>query len=402
MKRKLSDVESKTKIPALLYQIIANIPIILDFLDYKIEKRYEYTNNTNKNNNLRNLLKCDVYLTQCIVPWIWVLASEFSPNVNTLKYVKNVVFKWKQTSSPQWLQTISLQIINMRLYTWNRNDFDLKLFTNLKEIRYEEEVTCWNYPKTIRKIVYFRTPRCSSEEWHSSKSSFFTTLLPPNLTSLTFPDNFNFPIMDNESLTKLNFGYHFNYPLPFLPNLIKLTLGDIFNQDLILPISLLSFEFGKSFNCPFQIPPNLTRLVMGEAFNQIVVLPISLRKFVMGDSFDQPIDSLTNLQELTVGKAYSYSLDPLLVHLRSLKILGPFNQSLGILPKTLIKLHINGSFNQPIEIIPANLRKLYLCGDFNEYLGTFPRSLTKLILGDNFDKPIDILPSNVMRIKIGN
>jgi hypothetical protein len=401
MKRKLSDVESKTEIPALLYQIIANIPLILDFLDEKQEKFNGYTNNNN--DNLRNLLKCDVYLTHCIVPRLTISASEPSISIKALKYVRNVCFEWQQTTCPQWVQSIANQILNIKILTCKQILFDLKLFTNLKEVCLNEHVICSNLSDNVQKIAYSKNTRSwFGEVWSSQECDILTKSLPIHLTSITFPNKFNFPIMENEYLTELDVGYHFNYPIPFFPNLKKLILGDTFNQHLILPTSLISLEFGKNFNFPIQIPPNLTHFIMGEAFNQVVALPISLQTFVMGDLFNQPINSLTNLQTLILGKTYTFSLDPLPISLRTLTISGQFNHVLGNLPKTLETLDIDGKFNHPIPVLPQNIRKLSLCGDFNEYLGMFPNSLKSLVLGNKFDQPLHTFPLNIKNVTIGN
>jgi hypothetical protein len=282
MKRKLSDVESKTKIPALLYQIIANIPIILDFLDEK-EKKEQYDENfcvsDIKNKDLRNLLQCNFYLTRFIVPKLWFTCDFFSGRFlygpYTTPYIKNIIIKvhmFKEFKNIS-LQNIATQITKMKIYS-QRDDLDFTIFSNLKEISLNNAQAFHKFPKTIQKIVYFRSSiPMFTLNWSCSIN---TMLFPCNLTSLTLPDSFDSVIMESESLTKLDVGYSFNQSLPFFPNLIKLILGDKFDQCLTLSASLTSLSFGKKFNQPIQIPPNLTSLNMGESFNQIIYLPITL------------------------------------------------------------------------------------------------------------------------------
>jgi hypothetical protein len=108
-------------------------------------------------------------------------------------------------------------------------------------------------------------------------------------------------------------------------------------------------------------------------------LPTNLRTLhILGD-FNNPISFLPNLVELRID--------------------GFFNNHL-FLPETLCILIINDWFNQPITYFPPQLIYIELPSYWNHALPNLPNTLQYLILGDNYDHVLPHIPPSLLYLEM--
>ena len=76
----------------------------------------------------------------------------------------------------------------------------------------------------------------------------------------TEPSQFDQPIILNNNLIELCFGYNFDQPIILNNNLKQLYFGKMFNQQIELNNELNYLVFGDNFNQPIELNKNLIEL----------------------------------------------------------------------------------------------------------------------------------------------
>ncbi len=245
------------------------------------------------------------------------------------------------------------------------------------------------------------------------------------LKKLIVPAGFNQKINEiffPRSLTDLDMGYDFKYPLLHgdLPeNLINLKIQ--YNDQLtkeIFPNQLIKLELFRNEKCnPGIFPETLQELTIYRYNYDLEqdFFPSNLRKLFLVD-FNSMIGinslpkNLTSLQLNSFKQIllpgvlpesllklklhhYNHILEPNVLPKGLLKLqLGFYDKPLkpGIFPNGLLSLKFLHAFNQGLKsnIFPQKLKTLYLGDKFNHKVkgGTLPKSLQTLGFGDNFDQ----------------
>ncbi|EFA78974.1 hypothetical protein PPL_08442 [Heterostelium album PN500] len=183
--------------------------------------------------------------------------------------------------------------------------------------------------------------------------SNLSCVLPVNLTSISFGETFNVPLLAGylpPNLKKLKFECNpdFNQAISagVLPNTLKkLKFGEVFNKRLepnVLPSSLTYLELGYYYDQTLQVgslPPNLRVLIhKGESkISSNGVLPQSLCTLRSHISWLPFIKSLNNLTTLTI-----FNTDETIITL-----------NLSDLPASLTSLDVNGPCRLKSTLSPS-------------------------------------------------
>jgi hypothetical protein len=306
------------------------------------------------------------------------------------------------------------------------------------------------------------------DNWKEKTSEFkiIHGALPSNLTSLELC-KFNQIIDENflpSTLTHLNLGSDFNYPIYNLPpSLTNLDCGSIFNQELknnTFPKGLKILNLGRNFNRHlFQgvfpeeleeldmgyyfwrnidqgiLPPNLKLLKLGGQFNFVLihnVLPATLTNLEFGYAFNRELDIgvlPVSLKVLKFGGHYNKVINPFVlpIGLTSLTFENTYDYEIikNVLPPTLEYLIFNNdtrhAYDQPyiqIGALPPLLKYLKFDKDFHQKLevgvlpacgvnspcGLLPQSLKILKFGYYYSQPLDtcVLPEGLLELDLGN
>lgn len=122
--------------------------------------------------------------------------------------------------------------------------------------------------------------------------SFAPPILPSSLRRLMYDDQVAIPNMKKADLALFT---EFTRQLSLPPNLTHLSLPDDFNDPIkYFPHSLTNLKFGWKFDQPIEastLPPNITTLFFGGQFNQNVDhLPQGLKHLSVGYFFNQRYD----------------------------------------------------------------------------------------------------------------
>jgi FNIP Repeat len=152
------------------------------------------------------------------------------------------------------------------------------------------------------------------KEVYNTEGLDLVNLNYPNITHLSFTDNFNAPITKlPPTLTHLTFGREYNKPISFTwpPALFRLQFGSLFNQPIELPNTLIQAIFGFCFNKPLAIPPSLQTLCLDVCYDTpLPTLPSSsLKELCLGCSFKQILDLPKTLTYLTFTDRVEYDND---------------------------------------------------------------------------------------------
>lgn len=225
---------------------------------------------------------------------------------------------------------------------------------SLKELKYEMEN---RYPYTLDHLPD------RLEVLHIDDHGAEFKFLPPNITEIRSGSNARMIFPSNTKIIT-----NFFLPLNVLPpNLTHLSFNDEYKISMILsdlPTSLQLIEFGYFFNQPVgNLPPSLVCLIFSDKFDQpIDHLPPSLKELSLGRLFNQSIDSLpSTLTHLQIGghfgSHFNHPIDNLPSKLRFLNLgYSKFNYPVNYLPDTIQVLHLGNKFNQPLDNLPSCLK----------------------------------------------
>jgi hypothetical protein len=240
------------------------------------------------------------------------------------------------------------------------------------------------------------------------------------LKNLVVPYGFNQKITEKffpNSLTDLDLGHNFNYPLlpGYLPdNLLNLRMK--YNHTLtreLLPNKLISLKLFREKKCdPGIFPESLQRLEL-YGYNHDLeqdFFPSNLKDLYLFE-FDSIIKIRSLPKNLTSLKMcfFKQILHPGVLPESLLTLhMHHYNHPLepGIFPNSLLKLRL-GFYDQPLNtgIFPSGLLSLKFLHGFNQVLkpGVFPQKLKTLFLGYKFNHQIeeDVLPKSLQRLQFG-
>lgn len=218
----------------------------------------------------------------------------------------------------------------------------------------------------------------------------FTTQLP-NLTHLTFGDNFNHnSFVLPKTLTHLTFGIQFNQQLANLPPMLThLTISGNFNQQVILPQRIEHITLGspRGHYQSDSIPPFPNSLVSIHLFtylseNKIITLPIHLTTCLISATQFPILHEPPKRMNVIIGCA----------NLLELKLAGSI--TVNHLPSSLQRCLLGKQVQIQKKILPPKLLEFSL----HEYIKfqhgtTFPSSLTTLSVNNNAISNIHKLPN---------
>ncbi|GAM25071.1 hypothetical protein SAMD00019534_082460, partial [Acytostelium subglobosum LB1] len=235
------------------------------------------------------------------------------------------------------------------------------------------------------------------------------TVLPNNLTSLTFGNRFNQLIMPGalpSSLEQLTFGSAYNQLIElglFHEGLTSLEFGSSFDQEIPvggLPVSLRSLTFGMMFNRSIYLqvlPPALTYLALGDTYNHTFTpdqLPESIATLKVGRASIQPNAFPRSLTSLSYGLSVTFTqhfpkgfLPPTLLSL-SIGFNYYYPLPPGSLPDSLTELRFLSGMDQPNDnvTLPANLTKLSLLSTHQcKYIQDHPHSIDHVTIVGSHD-----------------
>lgn len=258
---------------------------------------------------------------------------KFPPTLTSLKFTLKS-FKVSISDPSQLFPPTLTKLAGIILYT--RNSVDMSGLTRLKKLTLKTKTTKINFPESLDKLIFDKTPYLSvfsslPPKLKSLKvyhGAILNTHFPATLTSLYVPELFSINNLP-PSLTQLNMT-NCKHPVDSLPPKLKyLSLGDKFNHPInSLPSSLEHLRLGSKFDHPInQLPSSLKSLVIRGIFQQ----PISAKY----------LPSLTSL-ELLLVQCYEHSLDDLPSTLQKLSVKSYYSVEISQLPPSLISLHLGG------------------------------------------------------------
>ncbi len=402
----------------MLGQLIATIPIILEFLG--VLDLYFRSNQQDVHNLLQICKTWRNYLIPYIIPKLqFCTMCKLCPNV--LPFVRHLI-DVTYLSTPDWFHKIAPQINTLSLTYPHAH---LNSFVNLQSIQTSKSIhhTCFKHNTVIENHLSFSFPktlkiiRIGSHNLQFSDSMF--TNLPNQLEKLSFPRFFNSPISNlPASLISLTLGQEFNQSFILPPNLQILFFGNKFNQPIELVPSLKYLYFGSDFNQPINIPNGLKSLHVSKNYHHNILFPTTLTSLYFNSGFVSPnLQSLPKLKRLHLGSTYNHTwqfIDHQKSNILSRIILpqalkhmtifnNHFNAPIGLLPNGLQSLKLSWTmFNRPLGNLPNSLQVLQLGNNFNHPLGNLPNSLQVLLLGNEFNHPLGNLPNSLEVLQLGN
>jgi len=272
------------------------------------------------------------------------LNKELIHNIDFMNLVRiianNATIKLTDNSKPGVDQIINTKYI---MFTGNFNrPIDLRCFVNLKHLIFNDD---FNSNLLLPIPIYncwYRQPWIGNLQRLSFGNKFNQLL---DLTSLTKLKSLSFGNSFNQKITKNIYTTDGAKIVSLLPdNLTDITFGNNFNQQVDnLPINLIELFTGNMFNQSVdKLPKNLEVLHLNTTwsgkFNQSIDnLPITLNELCIYGDFNQKIDKLPNgLNILILNETR-------------------FNKSICSLPVELDKLKLGILFKQLINKLPPNI-----------------------------------------------
>jgi hypothetical protein len=328
-------------------------------------------------------------------------------------------------------EKITLSMVSKKLNKFKhkfiyREQIIITKINNLSFFDNFESVIMFNdgrYPKNV-KYIY-----CKANT---------QTVIFPNITHLTFSNDFDQPINNciPDSVTHLTFGQNFNQSIKgCIPNSVThLIFGSDFDKSIAqhIPDGVTHLTFGKYFTGSIEnnLPKKLKSLTLGphfpytekhipESVTDLTLIKINryLANFCLlssvthltldvglafpGGSIKQIIP--LSVIHLTLGGYFDHHLIPNDIHesVTHLTFGEYFNQRISnCIPRSVTHLTFGRDFNQYIKkSLPRSVTHLTFGRDFNQCIKkSLPQSVTHVTFGHCFNQSIDTIPLSVIKI----
>lgn len=243
-------------------------------------------------------------------------------------------------------------------------------------------------PITTKQYIWNNKSLQFAEKFNESLEPYYAIMC--QVSRITFPNNFNYPILLFPNTTYLNVKYGYTFPIVLTRNIRILNIQSTYCHKLKLPSkfeSLIVLELGTFL----ELNKNMKNLDI--KYYEIGALYLNKTMYgVVLEEFDEYIDTNKRLGDLCIGDGFN---QPLILpkHLKILQIGYAYNKKI-LLPRFIIRTHIGCDNTRHFILECGDLLHLSIDSHDHYLIDNLPDNKNTIILEHRMSNFVCNLPKN--------